>query len=197
MLHRKILRNVTSDAHIDPFLVNQRAQKLMIEVPETKEITANEDKQTEIITDFFKNIFYQENEEEIPIIEPCEMKIPFTEKEIAKAVKSLKNNKSAGCDEIKAELIKHCPSEIHKAIAELLNNVAKTGEYPTEIKKRYTSTSSQTWKNTRTTKKSPACNPPINTTKNPSYMHDQENNLKTKRKNTNNSSCLPRRTQYN
>ena len=27
MLHRKILRNVTSDAHIDPFLVNQRAQK--------------------------------------------------------------------------------------------------------------------------------------------------------------------------
>ena len=49
-----------------------------------------QEKQTEIITEFFNNIFHQENEEEIPNIEPCEMKIPFTEKDIAKAVKSLK-----------------------------------------------------------------------------------------------------------
>ena len=53
------------------------------------------------------------------------MKKPLTEKEITKAIKSLKNNKSAGCDEIRAELLKHSPSEIHKNIAQLLNNIAK------------------------------------------------------------------------
>ena len=51
-----------------------------------------------------------------------------------KAVKSLKNNKSAGCDVLRAQHIKCTPDYIHEHIAELLNNVVKTGEYPKEIK---------------------------------------------------------------
>ena len=113
----------------------QPKKQLVIEVPETKEITTNEKKQNQIITDFFNKIFHQDNEAEIPDIKPCKMKKPFTEKEITSAIKSLKNNKSAGCDEIRAELLKHSPSEIHKNIAQLLNNIAKTGEYPQEVKR--------------------------------------------------------------
>ena len=51
-----------------------------------------------------------------------------------KAVKSLKNNKSAGCDILRAEHLKYAPDSKHEHIAELLNNVVKTGEYPKDIK---------------------------------------------------------------
>lgn len=37
------------------------------------------------------------------------MRIPFTQSEIEKAVRSLKNNKSPGNDEIVIELIKYSP----------------------------------------------------------------------------------------
>ena len=43
----------------------------MIEVPATKEVTTNEKKQNQIITDFFNEIFHQDNEAEIPDIKPC------------------------------------------------------------------------------------------------------------------------------
>ena len=61
------------------------------------------------------------------------MKEPFTAEEIGKAVKSLKNNKSAGCDFVKAENIKYAPS-CHQHIANILNTVAETGKYPQELK---------------------------------------------------------------
>ncbi len=61
------------------------------------------------------------------------MKIPFTEDEIEKAIKILKNEKSAGIDNITAEL-KYCSSLITKGIATLLNSISKTGNYPKEIK---------------------------------------------------------------
>ena len=52
---------------------------------------------------------------------------------IEKAVKSLKNYKSAGCDKIKAEHLKYAPF-LYKHIADILNRVAETGKYPEEIK---------------------------------------------------------------
>ena len=97
-------------------------------------LTTNEKEQAEIITDFFNKMFHQETEEEIPDIKPAEMKKPFTAEEIAKAVDSMKNNKSPGIDNIQAELIKHGPAEIHERIANLLNDIAKTGTFPKEIK---------------------------------------------------------------
>ena len=62
------------------------------------------------------------------------MNTPFTAKEIEIAVRAMKNNKSPGIDNIQTELIKHGPTEINDRIAELLNNIAKTGNFPTEIK---------------------------------------------------------------
>jgi hypothetical protein len=62
------------------------------------------------------------------------MKEPFTESEVKRAVKSMKNNKGAGCDNLKAEMVKH-PDIIFSGIATPLNHIAKTGDHPQEIKK--------------------------------------------------------------
>ena len=62
------------------------------------------------------------------------MKTPFTKEEISKAVKSLKNGKSAGIDEFKAEMITYGPMELCQGIAEIFNETAETGIYPSEVK---------------------------------------------------------------
>ena len=51
------------------------------------------------------------------------------------------NNKSSGCDNLRAEHSKYAPSEILEEIAVLLNNVAETGNYPKEIKNDQSTTS--------------------------------------------------------
>ncbi len=71
---------------------------------------------------------------EIPEITPTEMTIPFMTGEIKKAVNSLKNGKSPGCDDIKTELIKYSPDIISEQITKLFNNIAKTGKHPSEMK---------------------------------------------------------------
>ena len=63
------------------------------------------------------------------------MKIPFTPKEIENATNKLKNGKSPGCDELRAEQLKHGPKVVYyEMISDILNVAAKTGEYPTELK---------------------------------------------------------------
>ena len=66
-------------------------------------------------------------------VEPTEMKRPFTEVEIRKSVSSLKNNKSAGIDEISAEMIKYSPKIVYQQIADIFNKMAKTVNIPDEV----------------------------------------------------------------
>ena len=47
----------------------------------------------------------------------------------------LKDGKSAGIDNIHAELLKYGPKEISKEIADIYNEIAETGEFQEEIKK--------------------------------------------------------------
>ena len=61
------------------------------------------------------------------------MKIPFNNKEIQIAINQLQNNKSAGRDTVKAELLKYGTEEIAKEIAIIYNEIARTGVYPKEI----------------------------------------------------------------
>ena len=75
-------------------------------------------------------MFTIEMKEELSTIPPCEMKTPFTGVEIQKAAESLKNRKSVGDDNLDAEFVKNGPPEIHEGVAKLLNNMARTGEYP-------------------------------------------------------------------
>ena len=97
-------------------------------------MVTDENTQCAIITDFFRNMFFKENEDPFPDIKPQEMKTPFTPEEVGKAIKSLKNNKSPGSDQLKSELLKFGPNIIHQEIAEILNEIAKTGTYPQEVK---------------------------------------------------------------
>lgn len=46
----------------------------------------------------------------------------------------MKNGLSAGVDELNDEFIKYATQEIHKSIADILNYVAETGDFPEEIK---------------------------------------------------------------
>ena len=61
------------------------------------------------------------------------MKIPCTNEEIQIAINQLQNNKSAGRDNVKAELLKYGTEEIAKEIAIIYNEIARTGVYPKEI----------------------------------------------------------------
>ena len=114
--------------------LQQSKPKKKLAVDGENGLTINAKEQVEIITKHFKSVFHADSEKEIPEVKPTEMTTPFTVTEVQKAVKSLKNNKSAGCDDLKAELIKHSPENIHQGIADLLNHMAKTGEHPKEVK---------------------------------------------------------------
>jgi hypothetical protein len=95
-------------------------------------LTANEAEQANIIATYFKSQFYK-NAEPLPQIPPTAMTIPFTSKEVQNAVKSLKNNKRPGNDDIIVELIKYAPTEIHEMIASIYNDMASKGECPKEM----------------------------------------------------------------
>ena len=86
------------------------------------------------ISKHFEQVFQKGNIIGCPDIKPQKLSTLFTTEEIQKAVKSLKNNKSAGCDFLRSEHLKNAPEIIHEHIAHLLNNVAETGEFPKEIK---------------------------------------------------------------
>ena len=58
----------------------------------------------------------------------------FDKEEVEKAAAKPKNNKSFGKDGIYVEFLKYTPEEAHRKISNMLNNMARTGEYPIEIK---------------------------------------------------------------
>ena len=140
----KILERVTEieEKHTDntkmllavKALKNEKPKKkLLIDQPNggtTKEAK----EQVTIIRNFFENFFNDDNYEEITDIPPTEMTTPFTEEEVSKAINKLKNGKSVGRDKIKAEQLKYGPEEVATTICELINQMAKTGEHPREIK---------------------------------------------------------------
>ena len=61
------------------------------------------------------------------------VKIPFKEEEIERAVKNLKNVRSPCIDDITAEHLKNGPDIMRDKIAELLNHIAATGDFPKEL----------------------------------------------------------------
>ena len=105
---------------------------LVINTPDG--VSANPDQQIEIVTKFFKSTFTAENIPKLPDVPPMKMKREFTKEEVQAAVKSLRNNKSAGADELKAEQLKHGPDIVISQIAHILNTIAETGNYPEEVK---------------------------------------------------------------
>lgn len=89
--------------------------------------------QAKITTEHFRHMFSREDIDALPAITPRQIKPPFTKREIMKAVKSLKSNKTAGEDGLKAEQLKGGPDVVFESIAEIFNTLAMTGQNPKEI----------------------------------------------------------------
>ena len=45
----------------------------------------------------------------------------------------MRNNRSAGDDQIKAEMFKSAPDILHELLADIFNNISETGENPPEL----------------------------------------------------------------
>ena len=61
------------------------------------------------------------------------MNQPFTVEEIKSTIRSLRNNRSAGHDQIKAGMLKSASDILHKLLADIYNNISETGEHPPEL----------------------------------------------------------------
>ena len=155
--------------------------------------TTDETEQVKIITDHFRNTFYDETTTPMKHVPPKEMVRPFTQEEIKNAIKSLRNNKSAGTDNICAELLKYSPEVIHSRIAEIFNSIASSGEYPEELKEGILVPPPQTRKTTRTTSKLKTYHPALSHKENFSHMYDKENEPEAIQQDPNNTSCIQSR----
>ena len=102
---------------------------------ETGGFTINEKEQAEIITAHFKKQF-SKNTQVLNKIhsQSTAMNQPFTAEEIKSAIRSLRNNRSAGDDQIKAEMLKSAPDILHELLADIYNNISETGEHPPELR---------------------------------------------------------------
>ena len=98
-------------------------------------MAGTEEKQAEIITNYFKKMFSPSEEIEIKTYPPAEMIIPFDGREVGVASKGLKDGKSGSAvDNFNAEYIKYADISIHQETAEIFNEVARSGKYPEELK---------------------------------------------------------------
>ena len=112
-----------------------RKPKILQIKDENNQMAGTEEKQVQLITKYFNKMF-DPNDTEYKVKEypPAEMYDPFTGEEVQDVAKTLKNGKSAGADNLQAEYIKYADIKIHNHISEIYNEVAKTGNYPEELK---------------------------------------------------------------
>ena len=101
---------------------------------ETGGFTINEKEQAEIIAAHFKKQF-SKNTQVLNKIhsQSTAMNQPFTAEEIKSAIRSLRNNRSAGDDQIKAEMLKSAPDILHQLLADIYDNISEKEQHPPEL----------------------------------------------------------------
>ena len=136
--HLKETENSKNDSS-RMFQVRKEIQRQKPKIPlltktETGGLTINEKEQAESIAAHFKKQF-SKNTQVLNKIhsQPTAMNQPFTAEEIKSAIRSLRNNRSVGDDQIKAEILKSAPDILHKLLADIYNNISETGEHPPEL----------------------------------------------------------------
>lgn len=118
----------------------------------TKEgVTVDPEQQLSIFTDFSRGVFASKDTTKLPETKPAKME-DFIKEEIEKAVRSLKGNKIAGADELKAEQLKYGPTIIPEKIANILNTEHKDRSTPGKDKIRATSSTTEAGEAERPTK---------------------------------------------
>ena len=113
--------------------LNKKEDNVIIVENSNGEIIHSVEEELKEITNYFKDIFTQDSTHPLPDITPQKLKEEITSFEVEKAVNKLKNNKSSGCDNINAELLKYGPTIVFDIIANILNKAAETGDKPIEI----------------------------------------------------------------
>lgn len=97
-------------------LKNRKPKKPLIVKNDKGEIAGNAKEKIKIITDHFQKMLGpEEHKNNIKTYQPKEMEERFNENEIEKAIKSLKNNKSPGIDNIQTELIKNAQKNTYNS----------------------------------------------------------------------------------
>ena len=87
-------------------ILNQKEDNTILVENSKGEIIHNKEEELEEITNYFENIFKQNNTTQIPEIIPQKLEVEITSLEVQQAVNKLKNNKSPGCDDLNAEILK-------------------------------------------------------------------------------------------
>ena len=111
----------------------QRKEKKKALIIDSKDgQTTDPQEQANLIADHFESVFTMPDvNNNMP--QHRTLDEPFTAKEIAKAIQSLKTNRAPGIDFLQTELVKNAPKDIQIHIANILNNMATTGEIPEDI----------------------------------------------------------------
>ena len=106
---------------------------LLIKI-ETGGFIINEKEQAEIIAAYFKKQFTKNTQVlNKTHSQPTAMNQPFTTEKIKNTIRSLRNNRSAGDDQIKAEMLKSSHDILLELLADIYNNLSKTGEHRSEL----------------------------------------------------------------
>ena len=106
---------------------------LLIKI-ETGGFIINEKEQTEIIAAYFKKQFTKNTQVlNKTHSQPTAINQPFTAEKIKNTIRSLRNNRSAGDDQIKAEMLKSSHDILLELLADIYNNLSKTGEHRSEL----------------------------------------------------------------
>jgi len=103
--------------------------------------------------------------------------------------------KSAGIHELKAEMTKYGPMEVCQGIAEIFNEIAETGVYPSEVKEGVLIPLQKPGKG-RTTRKPTTNHPFYQYSKDPSNMYARTMFRKTPAESTTHAGSLPTRSKY-
>ena len=114
-------------------LLNKKEDNTILVENSEGDLIHSTEEEIKEITKYFENIFKQEKVTPIPDIKPQKLKEEITSLEVKQAVDKIKNNKSPGCDEINAELLKNSPKVVFDKIAQILNDVAESGIKSTEL----------------------------------------------------------------
>ena len=94
----------------------------------------NTEKQTDEISNFFREIFEKDNQGTAKEYPPSSLKKPVTEGKVIMASKKLRNGKSPGIDNMYAEYIKYAPGTTLQIITDVLRKSVETDDYQETLK---------------------------------------------------------------
>ena len=110
-----------------------------LNVPGTDRKTNSDEEKAEVLNDYFKEVFTEEDEENIPEVQPKVVEtelseIAINQEEVLKKLKDINPNKSAGPDAIPARVLKELSEVLAEPLAILYHMSLKAGKLPSDWK---------------------------------------------------------------